>query len=140
MCDLERAKSLLHSGGYTCVLCKDEMSYHSKMRGVKPLLDFLNSKSSFKDFSAADRVVGAGAAHLYVCLGVKAVFAKVISERAEKILLENGISTFCENKVPYIINRAGDGMCPIEMCVKDIKDSSIVLNKIKEKLQSLAEN
>lgn len=137
MRDLERAKELLHSGGYTCVLCKDERSYHSSLRGVKPLLDFLESGVDFNGFSAADRVVGAGAAFLYVLLGVKNVWAKVLSNDAQRILSENGINVLCEKSVPYIVNRTSDGRCPIESCVIGISDPHLALKAIREKLAEL---
>ena len=133
-----KAKNILLENGYTCVLCSDNEEYHSNLRGVKPLLDFLESDKDFSGFSAADKTVGAGAAHLSVLLGVKAVWVNIISTAGKKILSENNITVFCETEVPYIINRKGDGMCPIETAVKDITSSKKALEAIKQTLKKLA--
>lgn len=131
------AKNILLENDYTCVLYLNGIEYHSTLRGVKPLIEFLESNIDFSGFFAADKVVGAGAAHLYILLKVKAVWAKVISEKAKKILQENNISVFFEKEVPYIINRTGDGACPIETAVNCIKDSNEALVAIKQTLKKL---
>ncbi len=137
MINLEKAKELLVQKEYTCVLCKEDEVFQSKKRGVAPLMEFLESGKSFLGFFAADRTVGAGAAHLYVLLGVKAVWTRVISEDAEKILKASSIDVYYETLVPYIINRTGDGRCPVETCVQGISDSAEAAKKIKELLPRL---
>jgi len=107
-------------------------------RIVEPLLDFLDSGHDFSGFSAADKTVGAGAAHLYVALGIKAVWANVISEIGIKILKENNIHVSFNECVPHIINRKGDGICPIENSVKDISSTDTAIEKIRKTLQNLS--
>ena len=133
----ETAKEILIKNGYTCVLYSCGEEYHSVLRGVKPLMDFLESGKDFTAFSAADKTVGLGAAHLYILLGVKAVWANVVSTPAKALLEQNGISLYYENLVPYIINRQGDGRCPIETAVKDIADSKQAYAVIINTLDSL---
>lgn len=135
--ELEKAKQHLIVGGYTCVLCKDQDIHTSFERGVKPLLMLLESGKSFKGYSAADKVVGKATAFLYVMLGVKAVYAKVISRSALQVLKENNI--YVENDVTAenIINRAGDGICPFESAVLDIKDTDIAYKTILQKVQRM---
>ncbi len=135
--DIVTAKTMLLENEYTCVLYSDEADYHSTLRGVKPLIEFLESGNDFNGFCAADKVVGAGAAHIYVLLGVKAVWANTISNSAKEILKNNTISVFYETIVPHIINRTGDGICPIEMAVAGITDSKQALEAIKQALKSL---
>ncbi len=136
--DIVTAKTMLLENDYTCVLYSNEANYHSILRGVKPLIEFLESGNDFNGFCAADKVIGAGAAHIYVLLGVKAVWANIISDSAKKILKNNTISVFYETIVPHIINRTGDGICPIEMAVAGITDSRQALATIKETLKNLA--
>lgn len=138
--DIVTAKNILLKNHYTCVLYFNETEYHSTLRGVRPLLDFLESEYDFNGFCAADKVVGAGAAHLYILLGVTSVWASIISDRAKKILEQNSISVFYETLVPCIINRAGDGVCPIETAVADITDSKQALITIKQTLETLAKS
>lgn len=136
--DLNEAKKILSDGNYTCVLYKDNVVYTSKERGVKPLLEFINNYTCLKDFSAADKVVGKGAAFLYVLLKVKAVYAEIISKPALKILEEHGIEVFCKDTVTAIKNRSGDGFCPIESAVLNIENPSEALNIIKATLKKLS--
>ncbi len=133
-----KAKNILLENGYTCVLCSDNEEFYSNFRGVKPLLDFLESGKDFSGFCAADKTIGAGAAHLYVLLNVKSVWANVISVEGKKVLEKRNINVFYETKVPYIINRKGDGMCPIETAVNGMSSSTEALKVIKETLQKLA--
>ena len=134
---IEAARQRLAEGNFTCVLhiCGEE--YTSFERGVKPLLAFLKSKTDFAGAIAADKTVGAGAAHLYCLLGVRAVWANVISEAAEEILIQSGIAVFYGERVPYIINRRGDGMCPIESAVVDATSSQHAYELIIAALEAL---
>ena len=131
------AKNILIKNGYTCVLYTETQEYHSTLRGVKPLIEFLNSRKDFYGFSAADKTVGLGAAHLYVLLGVKSVWANIMSQTAKELLEQNNICVFYENLVPFIINRKGEGACPIETAVKGIDCSKQAFKVITEKLKTL---
>ena len=139
MQNIEQAKRILTENGYTCVLYRDGQEYTSVLRGVRPLLDFLESEKSYAGFSAADKTVGAGAAHLYILLGVRDVWANVISEPALSLLEENGIKVAYGALVPFIRNRSGDGVCPIETAVKDIPSSADALHVIRQTLARLAQ-
>ena len=135
--DITKAIELLNEGNYTCVLCKGDVLYTSTQRGVKPLLDWLDDKVDLKGFSAADRVVGKGAAFLYVLLGVKEVYAHVMSDEAIRTLAENGIQQQCDVSVKNIINRAGTGICPMEEATREISDPKEALQAIKQRLTEL---
>ncbi|MBQ7799006.1 MAG: DUF1893 domain-containing protein [Oscillospiraceae bacterium] len=133
-----KAKEVLEKNKRTCVICLENEIYESDERGVKPLLNFLDSKVDLKGACAADRVVGSGAAFLYLLLGVKEVYALVLSERAKAVLDENGVSVAFEVIVPKIQNRAKNGFCPIETAVLNETDPAAALIKIREALKSLA--
>lgn len=129
--NLKKALDLLNSGNYTCVACKEEVVYTTTQRGVAPLLNWLDSKTDLKDFSAADRVVGRGAAFLYCLLGVKEVYALVMSRPAAEVLQSHGILADAGTFVEGIINRTGTGPCPFEAAVMDIQDTQEALNAIR---------
>ena len=138
MTELQKAKSILSEKSLTCAIVKESEIYESTLRGVKPLLDLLESGVDFKGGFAADKVVGKGAAFLYVLIGVKEVYADVISSPALEILVHNGIKTEYRTLVPNIINRKGDGICPIETAVLNETDPKGALIKIKETLKNLS--
>ena len=133
MDNLQKARNLLESGNYTCVVCKEDTVYTTTRRGVAPLLNWLETGTDLKGYSAADRVVGRGAAFLYCLLGVKEVHARVMSYPAEEVLRAYGIHTSADRYVAGIINRAGTGPCPFEAAVMEIQDAEAALVAIRDK-------
>lgn len=135
--DLKHAKEMLLNGGYTCVLRRGEQTYTSTLRGVKPLVQWVESDLNLRGFSAADKVVGKATAYLYVLLGVGALYAHVISKSALAVLKENGIPVEYGTLVPHIINRAGDGICPFEEAVMDIHEPGTAYTAIRAKMREM---
>lgn len=135
--DLAKAVETLKSGAYTCVLCKGDRLYTATERGVKPLLSWLHDGTDLRDFAAADKVVGKAAALLYVLLGVRAVYAPVMSKAAFETLAKNGIDAHCDRTVKHIMNRAGTGLCPMEETVMDIDDPQKAKERIVARLNAM---
>ena len=135
--DLEKAKAMLRDSDFTCVLCKEELVYTSKERGVKPLLEWRKQGISLKGFSAADKVVGKATAFLYVLAKVQAVYAPVMSDAAMEVLKEYGIEVICDTAVPAIRNRSNTGFCPMEQAVADSRRPEEALTAILNKLKQL---
>jgi len=135
--DLANAKAYLTKENCTCVLCKGDSLYHSRHRGVRPLLDFLDSGIDFTGFSAADKVVGRATAFLYCLLGVKTVYAQVLSDAAAEVFTKAEIPFSCDTRVPFIRNRTNTGLCPMENATKDIDDPLLALAAIRETLKNL---
>lgn len=137
MKDLVQARQLLDAGNYTCVLCREEAVYTATLRGVRPLLDWLDSGTDLTGFFAADRVVGRGAAFLYCLLGVKAVYARIMSRPAAEVLEAQGIAVEADTFVDGIINRQGNGPCPFEEAVMAITDPAEALAAIRAKMAQM---
>ena len=138
---LLKARKRLAEGNFTCVLLTEDGREHtSKERGVKPLLELLATKRTpegFEEYVAADKTVGAGAAHLYVLLGVRTLWTNIVSRSALDVLEKNGIAVSFGECVPYIINRRGDGQCPIETAVANATSSEEAYGLIIEALKRL---
>lgn len=139
MNNLLKARSLLESGNHTCVVCKEDSVYTTSQRGVAPLLNWLDDGVDLKGYSAADRVVGRGAAFLYCLLGVKEVYAKVMSHPAAQVLRSHHIHASADTFVEGIINRAGTGPCPFEAAVMDLQDAEAALLAIRNKRRQMQE-
>lgn len=135
--DLKKARHLLDAGDYTCVLCKEDTIHTATTRGVAPLLHWANTGLDVRGFSAADRVVGRGAAFLYVLLGVTEVYARIMSRPAAEVLQTYGISVSAGTMVEGIINRQGTGPCPFEAAVIDIIDAQEALTAIRTKMTQM---
>jgi hypothetical protein len=139
MKDLELAKKILCNENLTIALVKEgRCIYKSDKRGIYPLyMALLTHKEELKGASAADKVVGRGAAKLYECAKVKNVYSKIISEGTKEVFEKAGIEYETEKIVPYIKNREQNGMCPIESISYDSKDTEELMNKIEAFLKGI---
>lgn len=138
MSDLEHAKALLKATpSLTCVLCRGETVYQSQTRGIAPMMGFLDDGTDLCGFSAADRVVGRAAAFLFVLAGVREVYAEVLSEGALQVFQTHGVSVTYGTLTPYIVNRRGDGMCPMESAVKALDDPISARDAIRQTMLHL---
>lgn len=136
---LTHAKSLLKQGNYTLALYNGNpaSTITSCQRGVGFLLGLVKEGRNLSGYCAADKVVGKGAAFLYVLLGVDAVYAPVMSRPAKMVLEKNGVAVFCDNCPDGIINREGTGPCPVEDAVRNISDPRAALSAIEKRLEEL---
>lgn len=127
---------MLLRGTYTCVLCKGQTIRTCINRGIRPLLELLD-EGGWTGFSAADKVVGKATAYLYVLMGVRSVYAPVMTEAASAILDQYSISHFSDDLTSVILNRQKTGLCPMETAVKDIDDADLALTAIREAFAKL---
>lgn len=137
MTDIEKSKTALANENLTCVIFKGEKSYKSIRRGIAPLVELIDSGEDFHGASVADKAIGKAAALLLVLVGVSEVYATVMSKSAKSVFAAHGIKHSCETETEYIINRTGDGMCPMEAAVLNTDDPEVALCKVKETLKTL---
>ena len=127
---LENSYSLVASNGYC-----------SKENGIKPVLFKLNeNKAYFKDLDVADKIVGKASAMLLTLSGVRSVYAMTLSKAGQEIFEKYDIPYRYDVLTDYIVNRSGDGMCPMEMTVKDIDDLEEAYIALKNKVQEMMKN
>jgi len=132
-----KAKDLLTQESYTCVLTDGQTTYTSYDHGIKPLLGFIDNHVNVEGFAAADQIVGKAAAFLYILMGVKQVYANVMSKEGLKLLRSKGIEASYDQLTSIIINRKGDGMCPMELTVKDVDTAAEALPLLKAKVAAM---
>ncbi len=135
MTDLEKAVKAL--GGHTIALCKGENIITSDKKGISPMIGFIDDGADLRGYSAADLVVGKAAAMLFVKAGIKEVFAKNLSKSGKEYLEKHGITVKYDLLTDKILNRSGDGICPMECAVSDTEDFDEGYRLIKEKLEVL---
>ena len=131
----KKAYDTLISQDYTCVVCKDEIIYTATLRGVAPLVRWIKTETNLCGFSAADKVVGRATAFLYSILGIKEVYAHVMSKGALDVLEHAGITASYGKLVEHIINRRGDGICPFEETVLEIQNQEEAYDAILKKME-----
>ena len=137
MTDLEKARSLLREGDYTVVVCGGGETRTDTRRGVAPLLAWLDEGCDLTGYAAADKVVGKAAAFLYLRLGVSAVYAGVMSRPAYDLLVAHGVEAAYGELTAAIINRAGDGYCPMETVTLPLTDPVEAERAIRNRLAEL---
>lgn len=105
----------------------------SDKRGVAPMVDFIREGRDLTGYSAADRVVGKAAAVLFIKAGVKEIHAMTLSESARDLLAAHGVKATRETLTDRIMNRAGDGPCPMESAVSGTNDIAEAFGPIMSK-------
>ena len=118
----------------------DSRVYESTDSGIKPLLTAIDSGIDYSGCDAADKIVGKAAACLYLILRVKSVSACVMTYTAKDILSANGIECEADTFAEQIINRKGDGPCPMEMAVAGSDSPDAALKAIREKIEQMRKN
>lgn len=138
--DMNRLMELLHDSGATLVVeSRDEVMTFT-CRGVKDLFElYTNHRELLQGARVADKVTGtgAGAAALMALGGVAEYHTDVISEKALSLLDRAGVAGMAEKVVPYIINRAGTGQCPLESLIGDIDNLEEIYDVIVGFMDSL---
>lgn len=121
--NLAEARKILVRDGCTCVMVKGGEVFSSRERGVKPIMEFTEGGKKIVGFSAADKVVGKAAALLYALMRIDALYAEVISLSALRICRKYNIYVEYGALTDAIINRKGDGPCPMESAVEGTDDA-----------------
>lgn len=135
---MEELVSLLHEGGYSCVL-RNGGTYTFTRRGVADLFDLLKHRPGLlKGADVADKVVGKGAAALMILGGVSRLHADVLSEPALCWLERYGVTATYGSLVPFVRNRVGTGWCPVESLCRDAVTPAECLSLIDGFLKALA--
>ena len=134
----QEAKNRIGTDGITCILLKEgEEPLVSRVRGVRPILGWIEEGKDLSCYEAYDTIVGRAAALMYVKAGLKSVYGKVLSRGAAAELEKAGIAWEAEESPEYIVNRQGTGMCPMEQTVLGIDDPEKAFFALKEKIASL---
>lgn len=138
--DMDELIRILRDGHHSLVVAnKDVLVFDG--RGISDLYMLLTCRPEcLRGASLADKVVGKGAAALMVLGGVNNVFAEIISDPALSLLHANKVSVSFGKKVSNIINRAGDGICPVEQLCIDCSSATECLPLITEFIQKMSVN
>ena len=133
---------ILHNEGLTLVIKSADGNLHRfTQRGVKDLVSLVSEcPEVLQGAIIADKAVGKAAAACMVVGGVRQVHADVMSEPALAMLQNHGVDAQYSQLVDHIINRTGTDWCPMERLSRDEDDPAVIIQKVKEKLTSLAEH
>ena len=135
MSDLDIAKE--HLNGHSICLCKNGEWFTDDGGGISPMMRFLGENRDLRGYAGADVIVGKAAAMLFVKSGIAAVYGEVMSKAAKAYLEERRIPCETDTLTEYIINRKGDGFCPMEQTVAAIDDPDDGYRALKEKIKQM---
>ena len=130
---LQKAIDDLLAGGTSCVGYAGDgsLAFKSTENGVRPLVDRISGNPGGLDgIYVADKVIGKAAACVMIHSGVAACHGLIMSEPAARILRENGLPFSYGQMVPFIQNKAGTGMCPMERAVEAAETAKEGFNEI----------
>ena len=92
-----------------------KLIFKSKKEQLRPLLEYIDKSSpQVQGVVIFDRIVGNAAALLLKRAFCLEIYSPLGSEFAARTLSEQGIKYHFSRTVPYIMNKAGDDICPME--------------------------
>ena len=133
----DKALSILKNTDASFVYVTENTVLTSEFRGIRRLLTLVNEQTVLADGFVADRIVGKAAALLMVLQGAKNVYAETIDKPALAVFRTHGVNVMFRKAIPIIINRSGDGICPMEnavLAIDDPKEAFTVLSETVKKL------
>ncbi len=136
--ELNFAMQLRDKSGYTLVISKkNQIVYKSKEKGILPLYLAYDKKIDASGASAADKVVGKGAAYIFAEMRIKELNTIIISKPALKYLQDKDIVVTYSRLVDYISNRNKDGKCPVETMAEASSGFETFLDDVRQFLKRL---
>lgn len=133
--------NLLQSEQCSCVIRKGDTIRIFRKRGVQDLYRLLKDDPDFlKGAFVADKVVGKAAAALMILGGVEEIFTFTVSRLARDLFERSAVKLGFAQEVPYIINRAGTGWCPMESRCRDLDTPEACFGQVEEFLNTMKEN
>ncbi len=133
------AKNLIAAEKATCVVIKDGKIINIAYgRGISPVLSMYD-EGMLEGAVLVDKVIGRATAMIAALGGVRACVGVTVSRSAYAFLCERGIPAEYENLPDSIINRQGDGICPMEAAVSGIDEPTEALAAVRKTLKELSE-
>ncbi len=132
------ARQKIVSGQAECVLLTEDGMIEARGRGVSPLLwVYDNHRAQMAGGRIVDKVVGRAAAMIALAGQVRHVHGELVSEDAVELLAQHGVEATYTVCVPRILNRARDGLCPLEQAVVGIESPEEALVAIRKRIAEL---
>lgn len=128
---MKKLIDILHEKKCSCVIRKGNTIRTFNQRGVADLYELVMNEAEFLNGAEiADKVVGKGAAALMIAGHIARLHADVVSKPAMSLFDKNGIEVTYTTLTDGIINRKGDGPCPVEAMCSGTDDIGKMLEMI----------
>ncbi len=134
---LAAAVAQIKSDQAACVVLRDgAVVKTAEGRGIGPILELFD-EGVLAGATVVDKIVGKAAAMVMTAGGVSACYALTVSKTALSWFRAHGVAVEYETCVDVIINRQGDGPCPMEQTVKEIDSEDEALLALRAKIDEL---
>ena len=135
--NLTKALELISTDDTVFAAVSDNDTITSPVKGISFVASLCNESKDLSRYCVADKIVGKAAAMLFVLLNVKVLHAKTLSKAGKKVLEDSGVDFTYDVLTDMIVNRTGDGMCPMECAVKEDSLPYEALKHINETIARL---
>lgn len=129
--ELEKAMTAVKNEGCTCALTLGNVIFKSKDKSVQPLLDWMNSGNNYMGYMLADKIVGKAAAFIMIAMGIREIYAQVISEPAKALLEKEHVVVNADLVVPEILDKDKAEKDPLERAVESYENAAEALMPIE---------
>lgn len=120
-------------GGATLIVIRGGKETRFARPGIADLYGIISSGSGILDGATAiDKCIGKAAAALLVLGGAARAVTPLISTPARAMLEAAGTETVYGSETPCIMNRAGDGPCPMEALSGGTDDPAEIYRRIRD--------
>jgi hypothetical protein len=140
MTDLAQARTLLETNRLAFALVRESRVLATGTRpGVGELLAAVDQLGGeCRGASLADKVVGHAVAVVVLQAGITGVATPLASRTAADLLEAHGVELMPTTVIPQILNRRGDGPCPLERLTRSAASPQEALAKLREFLATRA--
>lgn len=135
--NLKKAKELIKETNAVFAYVSEEKTLCSDQKGIGFVANLCNQGQDLSYGCVADKIVGKAAALLFVYLGVRCVYAETLSNSAKDVFERYGVEYSFGTLTDMIVNRKGDGPCPMEKAVIDADTPEAALCAVNETLEML---
>lgn len=137
---IKSAKNLILDGKATCVVVKNQQIITIESgAGIKPIIT-MHENGQLAGAMVVDKIIGKATAMILVLGGATACYGLTMSQVAVEFLKSHGVKVKYDLLVKNIINRKGDGICPMEETVANVDSPEEALTALKNKLEELKNN
>lgn len=138
----EILKEVMYSENLTCVVADEEdIIFKSAEKGIVPMLELLElyEKGAIRPVYQADKIIGKAAIIIAARIGIKDIYAGVLSQSAKEIADRKGVNVTCGQLVEMILNPAQTAEGPFEMALHmvDEDDFDRVLETVRKTLEKV---
>lgn len=131
--DLELARREILDNGWSVVAVKNGEVLAGKVgRGVRPFVELVAELGeSLRGATLGDRVIGRAVAMVAGHVGLKDVYARLISQGALEEFSRRGVPVAWDRVTTAIKDRTGTGLCPTEKLALGQTDPEVVFEALK---------